>query len=1163
MLEVSLFGKPTIRVNALEVALSTRKALGLVGYLALEGATSRAKLADLLWGELDDSAARTNLRQELRRIRATTLEDHLLVEGDALNLKAPLETDVTRFQNAIKAEHFEAALEHCKGVFLEGTQWRGAPAFQEWVDAWRETLSSQRRNALKRQAVALEAAGNPRGALAAHLTLLEEDELQEHHHREAMRLHSMLGERKEALARFERCRQILQQELGLEPLPETLRLAERIRSGRNLSLKPAKAAPSENPFQTPPMIGRDQFWTQLETSEASLILIEGEPGVGKTRLATEFVHASGNTLVLSGQELSSGTPLFPVASALRAHLASQNLELETIWRHEAARLVPELEPDAPSAATEALPEGRARFLEGLTHALIAAVQQSGTLLLDDFHWFDATSSELMVQLSKRAKAAGIKLIATARPSELSENPAATRAIQHLERDGLLTRISLEPLNETMILSLIQALSGSTSGTIFAKRLFDATAGNPLFVLETLRDLLEAGTLFKDPSGVWSTPYDAQTEDYAELPLAQSVRQAVLQRIDRLRPAVRRMLDAASLTGDDFQLSELTQATALDEWLGLEALERASSAGILRPNPQGHRFHHDLIRRSLSNALGADRRKLLHKRLAATLEANHGQPARIADHLEQADLKTQAAPWRIKAAEAARAVYAYRDALVHYARALELGVSEHEQFRIHTARAALWKALDERIGWSEDVHAAIEIATYLGERNLEIESGLGLAEFYFYSGQYHKALEHATEILEQQDVPNEWMARAHLEAGNAMVRLGRIAEAEKLLKMGLERAPKTAFELIGRLNNTLANCDFEKRDVTSGRQHFEIALTAFRAIKNYSGEILALNIGSVIEIFADNHIVARSYLKQALASSRFIGYVPWQRLVLSNLANSFLYENDFESALPLVDEGLQLSSAPKDPRDESTFLSLRSLIQRANGNFGGALKSSIESIKIADTHSLVRLQIHERLNYTKMYLEFGDVLSAFKILKEVKKIQTQAKLDAFKSWFEILFAHYEVENFKFKKAEKRLINLFNFKKLDLEEKSTVLWLLAEIYMQSENFSQLNQIFEKFQRNYPLYPMLLSIKLRLNLLNSENRLINIKDGLKILSEKQIPAIEALKLRYAILNNLIILNKFDLLNKIQEEIYTTAKKLANSLEKKERLIFLSKFGFDEFLN
>ncbi len=789
MLEVSLFGKPTVRVNALEVSLSTRKAFGLVGYLALEGATSRSKLADLLWGELDDSAARTNLRQELRRIRTTMLEDHLTVDGDQLTLKPPLETDVARFQSAIKAEQFEAALNHYTGVFLEGTEWRGAPAFEEWVDAWRETLSSQRRNALKRQAVALEAAGNPRGALAAHLALLEDDELQEHHHREAMRLHSMLGERKEALARFERCRQILHQELGLEPLPETIRLAERIRSGRNSSLKPTQTAASENPFQTPPMIGRDDFWTQLETSEASFMLIEGEPGVGKTRLATEFAQASGNTLVLNGQELSSGTPLFPVASALRTRLASQNLELEPIWRHEAARLVPELEPDAPSAPSEALPEGRARFLEGLTHALIAAVQPNGTLLLDDFHWFDATSSELIVQLSKRAKTAGIKLIATARPSELSENPAATRAIEHLERDGLLTRLPLEPLNETMILSLVQAISGNEGGTIFATRLFTATAGNPLFVLETLRDLLEAGTLYRDSNGMWRTPYDEDTQDYAELPLAQSVRQAVLQRIDRLGPAVRRMLDAASLTGDNFQLSELAQATALDEWLGLEALERASHAGILHNDQQGHRFHHDLIRRSLSNALSTDRRRLLHKHLAATLESAHGEPARIADHLEQADLKTQAAPWRIKAAEAARAVYAYRDALAHYARALENGVSQHEQFRIHTARAALWKALDERIGWGEDVHAAIEIATYLGERNLEIESGLGLAEFYFYSGQYHKALEHATEILEQQDVPVEWMTRAHLEAGNALIRLGQIEEAEKVCVAGIATCAK--------------------------------------------------------------------------------------------------------------------------------------------------------------------------------------------------------------------------------------------------------------------------------------------------------------------------------------------------------------------------------------
>jgi DNA-binding SARP family transcriptional activator len=1109
MLEVSLFGKPTVRVNALEVSLSTRKALGLVGYLALEGATSRAKLADLLWGELDDSASRTNLRQELRRIRATTLEDHLLVEGDQLKLKSPLETDVTKFQNAINAEQFEAALEYCKGVFLEGTEWHNAPGFEEWVDAWRETLSSQRRNALKRQAVTLEAAGNPRGALAAHLALLEDDELQEHHHREAMRLHSMLGERKEALARFERCYQILKQELGLEPLPETIRLAERIRSGRNSSLKPSKTVPAENPFQAPPMIGRDQLWTQLETSESSLILIEGEPGVGKTRLAQEFAQASGNTLVLSGQELSSSTPLFPVASALRAYLASQTLELEAIWRHEAARLVPELEPDALSVTSEALPEGRARFLEGLTHALIAAVQPNGTLLLDDFHWFDATSSELIVQLSKRAKAAGIKLIATARPSELSENPAATRAIAHLERDGLMTRIHLEPLSETMILSLVQAISGSTGGTVFAKRLFDATAGNPLFVLETLRDLLEAGTLFKDSSGVWVTPYDAQTQDYAELPLAQSVRQAVLQRIDRLGPAVRRMLDAASLTGDNFQLAELTQATALDEWLGLEALERANHAGILQADQQGHRFHHDLIRRSLSNALSADRRKLLHKRLAATLESTHGEPARIADHLEQADLKTQAASWRIKAAEAARAVYAYRDALEHYARALENGVNQHEQFRIHTARAVLWKALDERIGWGEDVTEMQNLAEKLGEPNLEIEAELSKMVLDYNLGKHDESLQLANQLLERQDLSELQSAQVHLECGNALWRLKQATEAEIHLQEALRVVPQTEYDLIGRINRVLLNCILQRRDFVAARATNKASLKAFQRAGNSVGQLWAL-IGEahITQLESDSQTAIRLFQK-ALNQAKAICDVGLQRVVLQHLPALLLELGEMDKALPYLQEGLELSREPQDPRVQSIFLNQIAEVHMMRGELGAALEAAQHGLDLANQLGMAFLQVGHSITLADIWLECGDFKNTHEIMQTALKKAEKHKVKDLIPSVHLNLARCELMMGQSVHAQKRLESLLKNEDRDRPEVyGRARCFLARLYFESNEPKRAQSLIQDLE--YPLAVKALSLATQIRITRDSSLKIDLENRAeKLIQNNRIPVLEYLNL------------------------------------------------------
>ena len=499
-----------------------------------------------------------------------------------------------------------------------------------------------------------------RGALNAWLSLLAHDELAEDWHREAMRLHGLLGEREQALLRFERCRAVLAQELGLVPLPETVDLAERLRSGE------AAPPPSQRPkalatLARLPLTGRGPLLERLGQRAAGLVVLLGEPGVGKTRLAEEVAARRGLSLTLRGSEVAAHTPLAPLVLPLRAAwLGGQLGELPAPARSELGRLIPEL-GSAPAPDTS--PAGRARFLQALVQAVVCGLTPHGTLILDDLQWFDDTTLEVVTLLFQVLGAERLCL-ATARPAELDGAPAA--ALHTWARTVQVINEPLTPLAEADLLTLVRQLAGADEGQRFTRRLHAVTAGNPLFVLETLRGLLESGEIEVGADG-WLTAYDDVTLDYQELPMQPSVRAAVLARVDRLGPEARRVLDAACLAGDVFTLRELAGATALDEWTGLSALERAETAGLLVAEGSGHRFSHALVRRALRGALGPSREGLLHRRLAESLIALGGDPVVIAQHLEADPLA--AAPWWHQAAQLARRRYAAAAATSYLGRAL--------------------------------------------------------------------------------------------------------------------------------------------------------------------------------------------------------------------------------------------------------------------------------------------------------------------------------------------------------------------------------------------------------------------------------------------------------------------------------------------------------------
>lgn len=984
-LTLRLLGPGGLWLGGEALALPTRKALGLVAYLALEGPASRSRLADLFWSENDEESARRNLRRELHRLRETALRERLRADEKAVGLEGPLEIDVARFQALLERGEAEAALGVYRGPLLEGLELPGAAGFAEWLQGWREQLDRQRQRALLYRAENLETRGDWRGALEIHLRLLAEDSLQERHHREVMRLHYLLGEREAALERFERLKGTLRQELGLEPLPETLHLVEQIRAAR--APQPAPPAPQGPPPALPlrpPLVGREAAWERMEAAWAArqLVVLTGEPGVGKSRLARDFALSKGPLQTNRGRPTDPGVPFATLSRAVREMLQENpGLELPAWARLELSRLVPELGERPPPPLRSQ--EERLRLYEAFAELCDLATRDKAALFSDDVQFFDTASLEMGLYALERfrERGGGRGLLAAFRKGELRAEAEAL--LRSLLESGQGVLIELEPLAEPQLLELVRRISGSGEGRLFSRRLYRATAGNPFFVLETLKTLFESGLLSVNAQGGWETPYDEETTDYRELPVPASVREAVLRRVSNLGEAARRLLEAASLAGDGFRPETLQGATALTEWEALEALERAAEARILEAMPTGgYRFTHDLFAQSLAEALSPERRRLLHLKLAAGLERLGGEPARIAEHLEQAGKPREAASWFVKAARVAEKLYAWGEARNLYGRALELGLNDREAFQAHAGRFDCWYALRDSAQPSADLEAMQQIATRLADPLLVSKALAEQVSFFHATDQYDQALSIAQQLLAQPDLPPERRVQVLHRSADVLTSLGRLEEARSRYLEGLDLLAGEVSYTAGVLQAALAVCCWYQGDYQAAAHHNNLATRIYATVGYARGEVRTLATSGIIATSLGETDQAIGFFERAIVRARETGFPVLLYNALTNLIEIYLERAEFDRAKPLLEEAFAVTRPMNRPSHTAQLLTQHSALHRGAGQLGEAITAAREAIRLVDGVGELNARVGHRLILAGLLLELGDVQATGEALREV-------------------------------------------------------------------------------------------------------------------------------------------------------------------------------------
>ncbi len=769
LLRLAVLGPPEVMHDGSRLTFALRKAQALLLYLAVEGGThSRGKLAAFLWPDSAPHDGRTALRNAIALLRtlladhdaSSAINSHLLSPRDLLGLnpQAPFELDLAVVQQAYTSAQrhstppaepqraalvakFQQALVLVRGPFLDGF-WLGEESpFDEWVLQERQQWQVRVQVLCERLSAFQETGGELEQARATLTRWLALDALSEEAYRRLMRVYLALGDASTALQVYATCRVRLAQELQVKPAAETVALAERIRATATASrgTSPATTAGSRSPGELlAPMVGRATAFSQLVGSfqqvrggQPQAVLVVGEAGIGKTRLAHEWVAwaAAQGALVLAGQafEMGGRLPYQPLVEALRPRLEAENAPedlLDDLWLAELARLLPELRvryPDLPTPTEDEL-IARGRLFEAVAR-LLDALARNGplVLLLDDLQWVDEASLDLLRYISRYWIKHGsrVLLLLTVRSEEFELTAPLAAHMADLGRDLPLSQVLLQTLSQAETLQLVQAITGvgtdstlngderrghgpdqpSAEGTSPTAKLetklsalgdvlFAQTDGQPLYLLETLKLLrdrqwlvprLDADGVFRMELAVEITTVVAQERSQGAL-LPPSVRALILARLASLSQAARHLVQGVAVLATAAHARLLWQLAEKGVREGVEGLEEAVKSGILREEEAGgpgvgnlvtYRFSHDLMRDVVYTELGAARRQVLHQRALVCLQTEGIAAAELAYHARAAGETEAAFGYSVQAGMEAVAVFAVADAIGYYEQARAL------------------------------------------------------------------------------------------------------------------------------------------------------------------------------------------------------------------------------------------------------------------------------------------------------------------------------------------------------------------------------------------------------------------------------------------------------------------------------------------------------------
>ncbi len=626
------------------------------------------------------------------------------------------------------------------------------------------------------------------------------------------------------------------------------------------------------------LVGRERelaqakaLWQQVVSAPGDeyVLLVSGEPGVGKTRFVRELTtlaEVTGGAALIGECYAEGGAPYAPLAQIIDLTGLVDLSGLTPLVLADLLTLAPSLRarfPDVPPNPPLDPQAEQLRLFESVV-ALFAALAAHApvVLVVDDAHWADGGTLALLRHLARRARQLKLRLLIalTYREVELDEARALNDVLRDLNRERLETRLKLARLDKEHTRDMLAVLFQEDITPEFLDGIYRETEGNPFFVEEVCKALIEDGKLYRE-GGRWRRP------GMEAISVPQSVRVAIQARVGRLPAPAQDALRLAAVIGREFEFEVLRQVGELDEEALLDALERAERAQLIREvsvvrfvgtavprsvpshrqNSVGttvellsHRpavretlaFAHALIPSTLRESVSGLRRHRLHRRVAVVIEdLRPDNFEALAYHYGQAGDEEHARAYAIRAGDRARKLYANEDAIRFYSEALALMPDDHpDRFDLLASRAGVYDVVARRQEQRADAEAMLALAEKQNDDARRFEALIALADYYLET-EYIRAREPAERAAA--------IARAlgdPVREGHALRRLGQgdYSRRDLLRSRSTLEAAAARFQQAGQPGEAatclhmLALTSLNMDDIPAGQRAAEEAIALSRA-----------------------------------------------------------------------------------------------------------------------------------------------------------------------------------------------------------------------------------------------------------------------------------------------------------------------------------------------
>jgi DNA-binding SARP family transcriptional activator len=918
---LQLAGAPLLRLGDRRIELAASDGL-LLAWLALQGATARDRMAQLLWPDSDAAAARNALRQRLFRLRRLCGRD--LVSGTQLLVLAK-------------------GLQHDLGAatpLLEGLQASAGSELEHWLQAEREARRQRERAELAARIEALEAAADYGGALPLALELLRAEPLSEDAHRRVMRLHYLRGDRAAALLAFDHCAALLKDEIGAAPSVQTLALLRTLQSG-DAETAAAPAHPKSRTLpaallRPPRLIGRNAELQALREGwlAGTPVLVVGEAGIGKSRLLQTLAAQDASLASAAGRPGDSLVPYATLARLLAVLMERLGPAVEPRTRRGLAPLLPMLgEPGTAPRGGSLLPAVQALLLQAATLV--------GGLVLDDLHFADSASLELLRSLlaAPRGDGTSLRWCLGLRPAP-ADTPLAA-LVEAVGSAGPCTRVLVQPLAVPQIAELVRSLQLpglEQASERWAPVLRQRSGGNPLFALETLKLAWSQGLLAPSAAATHSD----------ELPRSASLQQLIEQQLARLTPQALALARLAAVAGVDFSL------LLAEGVLARSALDLADPWHELEQQQVlvGSEFAHDLVHEAVLAGVPSLIARRLHAQVALWLEGRAAaaelapDPARLAAHWERAGEPVRALPHLRAAAERAHVALREHERIEFLLRAADIAEQRSDRAAAFAAVAAAVQSHMNTIRHAGG-YSLLDRLDALAANDAERALALGHRAWY------------CVQLADSAGA---------LRHGAAALTLAETL-ADPLPGLVIRHRLATALAATGHFDEALAHFELAATQIAELQRQASTAPLPDADLAEYHGNHAAMldNLGRAAE--------AATQRRLALAAAVRAGDAAQQVSQLANQAVSLHSAGSYAEMLDIVEQAQRLVARYEMDGSTVGFVAvLKCQGERALGRFAAALAAADQAEQVLAASNPARLPV-VHLQRGHCWLDLGQTARA--------------------------------------------------------------------------------------------------------------------------------------------------------------------------------------------